>query len=74
MARDENDFLHELKVDVEAELVVVDSSRPEEALGVFPEKCLFDPTDIERQEVGLRSLLGAVAATEGDSQRDHASD
>lgn len=69
-----SEFLHELKAEVEAELVVVDSSRPDEALGVFPAKCLFDPTDIERQEVGLRGLLGAVAATDRDSQRDHASD
>jgi hypothetical protein len=30
-------------------------------------RVLFDPTDVERNEVGLRSLLGAVEAVERDS-------
>lgn len=67
MPTDRNPFLQELKVEVEAELVVVDSSRPEEAPGASPERCLFDPTDVTRQQAGLRSLLGALKEMESDS-------
>jgi hypothetical protein len=35
-------------------------------LGASPTEWLFDPTDVEREEVGLRSLLAGVEALESD--------
>ncbi len=67
MPTDESPFLHKLEIEVEAELVIAESSESGEALGASPAEWLFDPTDIEREEVGLRSLLGAVEALELDS-------
>ena len=37
---------------------------PEAALDVPLDQWLFDPTDLEREEVGLRNMLGAVEALE----------
>ena len=65
----ENDFLHNLEVEVEVELTMAESSRSEETIG-GPADWLFDPAEAERDEVGLRSLLGAVKAVEGDSRPD----
>ena len=62
MPTGESQFLHKLEAEVEVELVIVQSSHPEEELGVSPAEWLFDPTDVEREEVGLRNLLGAVEA------------
>ncbi|GAA3076802.1 hypothetical protein [Streptosporangium carneum] len=66
----EGDFLYELEVEVEMELTVAEASRPEEAAGLPVTEWLFDPTDVEREEVGLRGLLGALEALEGDSRPD----
>ena len=67
MPTDESKFLHKLEVEVEAELVVAESSESEETFATSPTEWLFDPADIEREEVGLRNLLGAVEALELDS-------
>lgn len=56
-------FLHELEAEVEAEVRLVESSKPADTT-VPPEQWLFDPADVEREEVGLRNLLGAVESLE----------
>ncbi|MFA1545905.1 hypothetical protein [Actinomadura chokoriensis] len=59
-------FEVELEVEIEAELTLVESSRAaQEAAGPPAAEWLFDPTDAERDEVGLRNLLGAAEALEG---------
>ncbi|MFE9694263.1 hypothetical protein [Micromonospora sp. NPDC005806] len=63
--------LHELKAEVEAELAMAESSHPEEAAGVPVTEWLFDPADAQREEVGLRSLLGAVESLEADLRPGH---
>jgi hypothetical protein len=52
-------FLDELERTVSTELATAEAGQPDEE---------FDP-DAERYEVRLRSLLGAVAATERGSHR-----
>jgi hypothetical protein len=60
--------LHELELNVRAELIVAETSQPaEEVVDVPIEEWLFDPADAQREEVGLRSLLGAVDALEDGS-------
>ena len=63
--------LHELELTVKVELTVAETSEPaEEAVDAPIDEWLFDPADTEREEVGLRSLLGAVQALEdGESDR-----
>jgi hypothetical protein len=58
MPTNEGPFLHELESEMDAERATTGSSHPEEALGVSPAEWLLDPTDVEREDVGLRSLLG----------------
>jgi hypothetical protein len=61
----ESAFLHELEINVRAELTEVETSRPvDEAINVPIDEWLLDPADAERDEAGLRSLLGAVEAME----------
>jgi hypothetical protein len=50
------------------------SSHPEEELGVSPAEWLFDPTDVEVAEVGLRNLLGAVEPLARDAEHDDSPD
>jgi hypothetical protein len=66
----ENDFLHELETEVEAELTVAEASRSEEVTDLPVTEWLFDPTDVEREEIGLRGLLDAVEVLEHDSRPD----
>jgi hypothetical protein len=63
-------LLHDLELEVEAEIDLVDSSQPTDALAEPPSAWQFDPTDIEREEVGLRSLLGAVGALDGQPRNE----
>jgi hypothetical protein len=63
----ENEFLYELKIEVEEEVILVEGSHPEEAADLPVTDWLFDPTDVEREEIGLRGLLDAVEALEGPS-------
>jgi hypothetical protein len=65
----ENGFLHNLEAEVEVEVTMAEASRPDESIG-GPADWLFDPAEAERDEVGLRSLLRAVEALEGDSAPD----
>ena len=67
MPNDETRFRRELEIEVEADLVMVESSRSEEVLAQPESEWLFDPLDAQREEVGLRSLLGAVEALEVDA-------
>ncbi|MFG1853682.1 hypothetical protein ACGFJT_17755 [Actinomadura geliboluensis] len=66
-ANEDKSFEIELEIEIEEELTLVESSRPEEAAVAPVGEWLFDPADAERDEVGLRNLLGAVEKLEGDS-------
>jgi hypothetical protein len=59
-------FLHDLEVEVETELEMVESSSPDELAAVPASEWQFDPADVQREEAGLRNLLGAVEALEGE--------
>ncbi|GAA4206327.1 hypothetical protein [Microbispora amethystogenes] len=60
----EHGFLHELQIEVEAEVVEVEWSRPAEAAALPVADWQFDPTDAEREEIALRGLLDAVEVLE----------
>ena len=63
----DNPFLYELEVTVRTELTIADTSQPEEqADGVPGDEWPLDP-DVQRYEVTLRTLLGAVEALEDAS-------
>ncbi|MEV6285009.1 hypothetical protein [Kribbella sp. NPDC051770] len=71
---DEGAFLHDaesmfgaLHHEVEADLGMMTANEPDPGLPVS--EWLVDPTEVERDEVALRSLLGAVEALEGDVRR-----
>lgn len=69
----ENDFLHKLEIEVEAEVTLAESSHPEEAAGLPVTDWLFDPADVEREEIALRGLLDAIEVLEdGSKPGDHA--
>jgi len=70
MPADEGEFLQEFHAEVEEELDAARSSRPADLVDVPPAEWLFDPTDVERQEVGLRNVLAAVEALESDGRPD----
>jgi hypothetical protein len=66
---DDNAYLHELEHNVRAELTLADAGQPEEqAAGTPIDQWLLDPADAQREEVGLRNLLGAVEALEEGSR------
>ena len=67
MSAGPGDFLHRLETEVEADLDLIESSRPDEAAATPVTEWTVDPTDVEREQIGLRSLLGAVEALEGDA-------
>jgi hypothetical protein len=69
-ASGEDGLLYELEIEVEEEVTLVESSRAEELMNLPVTDWQFDPTDVEREEVGLRGLLGAVEALEGDHRPD----
>lgn len=58
-------FLHEIEVEVRAELTIAETSRPEEEADGEPDLMMLLDPDAERYEVSLRTLLGAVEAVEG---------
>ncbi|WP_219466488.1 hypothetical protein [Nonomuraea rhizosphaerae] len=66
----ESDFLHQLQAEVEAEVAMAEASRPQEEAGLPITDWLFDPTDVEREEIGLRGLLDAVEVLE-EGAPDH---
>lgn len=59
-----------LESEVKAEIELVESSRPAVAWTEPAAQWQFDPTDIAREEVGLRSLLGAVGALDAAGPDD----
>jgi hypothetical protein len=63
----DNESLHELEAEVEAELAMAESSHPEEVADLPVSQWLFDPADAQRDEVALRSLLSAVETSEEDT-------
>jgi len=64
----DNAFLHELELNVKAELTLIETSQPEEeAAGVPIDEWLSDPADDQRYDINLASLLGAVEALEDGS-------
>ena len=63
-------FLSELEIEVKAELDLAESSRQEEIIGEASAEWLYESIDVQREEIGLRSLLGAVEAIEGDNPRN----
>ena len=64
----DNAFFHELELNVRTELTIVETSQPEaEADGVLTVESLLEE-DIQRYELGLRSLLGAIEAIEDGSR------
>lgn len=64
-------FLHELELTVRTELTQAETNQPDEyATLVPPDQWLLDPADAQRDEVGLRNLLGAIETMEGAPQRD----
>ena len=62
----DNRFMRDLEQEIEAELKLVESSSPADEYAVPAAEWQFDPTDIQREQAGLRNLLGAVEAVEGD--------
>ncbi|MGP3919790.1 hypothetical protein [Nonomuraea sp. 10N515B] len=62
----ENEFLIELEAEVEIELTEVEARQPDEGLPVTD--WLFDPTDAEREEIGLRGLRDAIEVLEDDAR------
>jgi SAM-dependent methyltransferase len=66
----DNDFLHEFEAEVEVEMDMAESSRPQDVAGRPPSQWPFDPMDVERDEIGLRNLLGAAEALEDHSRPD----
>ena len=73
MSTDEGEFLYELEVEVESEIAIVQSSHPE-GPDSSPNDWLYDPTDREREEVGLRNMIDAVEALEATRTPMGASD
>ncbi|SEH03965.1 hypothetical protein SAMN05444920_15010 [Nonomuraea solani] len=67
----DDEVLYELKAEVEIELTMVEASRPEDELEMPVTDWLFDPTDAEREEIGLRGLRDAVEVLEDDSPGGH---
>jgi hypothetical protein len=61
----DNTFLHELERGVRSELTLAEASQSEQIVDSPIDEWLFDPTDVQREEIGLRSLLRAVEAVEG---------
>jgi hypothetical protein len=65
----EHTFLYRLEIEVEEEMTEAEASHPEEAATLPIADWLFDPTDVERQEIGLRGLLDAVEVLEDGPHR-----
>jgi hypothetical protein len=65
----DNAFLHDLELNVRAELTLIETSRPEEEAADIPiDEWLTDPADDQRYEASLHSLLGAVEALENGAR------
>lgn len=61
-------FLHDLEQNLNAELTLAGTSQPDEENQAVPiGQWLSSPADVQRYEVGLGDLLGAVETLEDDS-------
>jgi len=74
MTTDEHLGLYQLEAEVELELRIVHSGRPEQVPAPSPAEWLCDLADVERYETGLDGLLGAVEALQGNSRTYRAVD
>ncbi|MBO2449497.1 hypothetical protein J4573_20520 [Actinomadura barringtoniae] len=63
----DHEFEIEFEAEVETELTIAESSAPDQEAGLPVSEWLFDPTDVQREEVELRNLLGAAKELEGDN-------
>ena len=63
----DNAFLHELELNVRAELTIAETSQPEVDADSEPTVEWLLEEDAQRYEMGLRSLLGAVETLENGS-------
>ena len=61
---DEAEFLCKLESEVTLELSIARSSRAPDVPGESSAEWLFDPSDVEREEVGLLNIQGALKALE----------
>ncbi|GIH28094.1 hypothetical protein Aph01nite_64040 [Acrocarpospora phusangensis] len=59
-----DEFLYELHAEVELEVTLIERSHAEEAAELPVSEWLYDPADVEREEVGLRGLLDAIEVLE----------
>ncbi|MEU8207483.1 hypothetical protein [Streptosporangium sp. NPDC049046] len=64
----ENEFLYELHVEIEEELIIAEASHPEEEVWQPVTEWLYDPTDVEREKIALRGLRDAVKVLEDGSR------
>ena len=65
----DNAFLHELELDIRAELTLIETSQPKEEAADLPiDEWLSDLADDQRYEVYVRSLLDAVEVLEDGSR------
>jgi hypothetical protein len=64
MSGDEGQFLQSLHTEIESEIVLSHSDDAIDVVGSPTFDPLLDPTAIEREQVGLSNLLGAVEAWE----------
>ena len=74
MPNDDDLSLQDLELEVVAELTIAHIDDPEKAREVPQSEWLFGPTELEREEVGLRNLLGAVRALEHNLPQDAVDD
>ncbi|MBO2448644.1 class I SAM-dependent methyltransferase [Actinomadura barringtoniae] len=63
-----DEFEVEFEAEVEAELTLAESGDQERASEIPASEWLFDPIDVEREEVELRNLLGAAGELEAGSR------
>ena len=68
-ATGDNAFLHDLEINVRAELTLAETGQPyEEAARVPIDEWLSDPADDQHYEVYVRGLLDAVEVLEDGSR------
>lgn len=64
----DNAFMQELELNIRSELTIVETTQPEvDADGVPTVEWLLDP-DVQRYEIGLHTLLGAVHTLENGAR------
>jgi hypothetical protein len=63
-------FLRDLEVEVEADIELNAAGTPPEGDIGSPGEWLLDPVEVQQEAVDLRSLRGAIEALEGDPRQD----